>query len=260
MNFENLKVELHRNVAIVTINRPDKLNALNQKTIEELHQAFASLTGRDETRALVITGAGEKAFVAGADISEIRDQDPLQAREFSQRGQQLMRRIETTDKPVIAAINGFALGGGLELALACHFRYASENARLGLPEIKLGIIPGFGGTQRLSRLVGRSRALEMMLTGEPIDAQSAERYGLVQGVMPAGQVLDHAIGIAEGLSKAAPHAVRAILEATDRGLDMPLDQALDFETARFALCCATDDMREGTAAFLEKRKPDFTGR
>lgn len=260
MQFENLQVEWRGPVAIVTIDRPDKLNALNRRTIEELHQAFDTFAGDDEVRAVVVTGAGDKAFVAGADISEIRDQTPLQARGFSERGQQLMRRIETMRKPVIAAINGFALGGGLELALACHLRYAADGARLGLPEIKLGIIPGFGGTQRLARVAGKGRALEMMLAGEPVDAETAERHGIVQGVVFDGLVLDRATGFAQRLAKSAAHATSAILAATDRGPDMSLDAALAFETARFALCCATEDMREGTAAFLEKRKPEFTGR
>lgn len=259
MEFENLQIERDQGVATLTIARPDKLNALNRHTIAELLQAFDTLSQASEIRAIVVTGAGEKAFVAGADIAEIRDQTPLQAHHFSQRGQQLMRRIETMPIPVIAAINGFALGGGLELALACHFRYASENARLGLPEIKLGIIPGFGGTQRLPRLIGRSRALEMMLSGEPVDAHAAQRYGIVLDVVPVGEVVEQAQGVARRLAQAAPRAASAILEATDRGLDMPLAQALDFETARFALCCATEDMREGTSAFLEKRKPEFTG-
>lgn len=260
MNYQNLQLEQRERVATLTISRPEKLNALNHRTIDELLAAFQSLDDRAEIRVVVVTGAGEKAFVAGADIGEIRDQSPLQARQFSKVGQRLMRRVETMSKPVIAAVNGFALGGGLELALACHFRYASENARLGLPEIKLGIIPGFGGTQRLSRLVGRSRAIEMMLTGEPVDARTAERYGIVQGVVAQGEVHQHALEIAGRLAEAAPHAVRAILDAVDRGLDMPLDPALDFETSQFALCCASEDMREGTSAFLEKRKPNFTGR
>ena len=260
MNYENLQLDLHGNVALLTVARPDKLNALDRKTLGELHQAFGDLADDTEIRAIVLTGAGEKAFVAGADIAEIRDQSPLDARRFSERGQQLMRRIETMSKPVIAAINGYCLGGGLQLALACHFRYASENARLGLPEIKLGIIPGFGGTQRLSRLIGRSRALEMILTGEPVDARTAEGYGIVQSVVAAGEVAEHALGVARRLAEAAPHAIGAILETVDNGLDMPLEQGLGFETARFALCCATEDMREGTAAFLEKRKPEFTGR
>lgn len=260
MNHDNLKIDTHGSVAVLTVDRPEKLNALNRQTVAELHQAFEEFSRNDSIRAIVVTGAGEKAFVAGADISEIRDQTPLDARHFSARGQQLMRRIETMTKPVIAAINGYCLGGGLELALACHIRYASENARLGLPEIKLGILPGFGGTQRLSRLIGRSRALEMILTGEPVDARTAEGYGIVQGVVADGEVSDHARNVARRLASAAPHAIGAILETVDKGLDMPLEQGLGFETAQFALCCATEDMREGTAAFLEKRKPEFTGR
>ena len=257
MNYDNLQIDMHGPVAVLTVARPEKLNALNHRTITELHRAFEAFANEAGVRAVVVTGAGDKAFVAGADIAEIRDQTPLDARHFSERGQRLMRRIETMTKPVIAAINGYCLGGGLELALACHIRYAAENARLGLPEIKLGILPGFGGTQRLSRLLGRSRALEMILTGEPVDARTAEAYGIVQGVVGAGEVSDHALALAQRLASAAPHAIAAILETVDKGLDMPLEQGLGFETARFALCCATDDMREGTAAFLEKRKPDF---
>jgi len=260
MDYENLNIDLHGRVAVLTVSRPEKLNALNNQTIDELDQAFQAFANDREVRAVVVTGAGEKAFVAGADITEIRDQTPLDAVNFSERGQQLMRQIETMTKPVIAAINGYCLGGGLELALACHFRYASENARLGLPEIKLGIMPGFGGTQRLGRLVGRSRALEMILTGEPVDAGTAAHYGIVQGVFSADELSEHTLNVAKRLSAAAPHAVGAILETVDNGLDMPLDQGLGLETARFALCCATDDMREGTAAFLEKRKPEFRGR
>jgi len=259
MNYENLKMDMHGSTVELTVSRPEKLNALNNRTILELRHAFDVLASDDAVRAVVVTGAGEKAFIAGADISEIRDKTPLDARQFSEQGQQLMRRIETMTKPVIAAINGYCLGGGLELALACHFRYASENARLGLPEIKLGIIPGFGGTQRLTRLIGRSRALEMILTGEPVDAATAEKYGIVQRVVGTGEVSSHALQTARHLATAAPHAVAAILEAVDLGLDMPLDQGLGFETARFALCCATEDMREGTSAFLEKRKANFTG-
>lgn len=260
MTYKNITLDLQGKVALLTVTRPEKLNALNDETIVELLEAFGTLETDPEIRAVVLTGAGEKAFVAGADITEIRDQSPLEAREFSARGQRLMRSIETMNKPVIAAINGYCLGGGLELALACHFRYASENARMGLPEIKLGIIPGFGGTQRLSRLVGRSQALEMILTGEPVDAQVGEHYGIVQGVVAAGTVSEHAMTVANRLAMSAPHAVAAILETVDKGLDTPLEQALGLETARFALCCATQDMREGTDAFLEKRKPRFRGK
>jgi len=260
MTYDNLQIDMHGPVAVLTVNRPEKLNALNDRTIVELHRAFEVFDDDPGIRAVVVTGAGEKAFVAGADISEIRDRTPLDARYFSERGQRLMRRIEIMTKPVIAAINGYCLGGGLELALACHIRYASDNARLGLPEIKLGILPGFGGTQRLARLVGRSRALEMILTGEPVAARTAEHYGIVQGVVGAGEVSGHALTLAQRLASAAPHAIAAILETVDKGLDMPLDQGLGFETARFALCCATEDMREGTGAFLEKRKPEFAGK
>lgn len=260
MTYENLQIDMHGSTAELIVSRPEKLNALDNRTLVELRHAFDAFAGDDAIRAIVLTGAGEKAFVAGADITEIRDQTPLEARQFSEQGQQLMRRIESMTKPVIAAINGYCLGGGLELALACHFRYASENARLGLPEIKLGIIPGFGGTQRLTRLIGRSRALEMILTGEPVDALTAEKYGIVQRVVGRGEVSGQAVQTARQLATAAPHAVAAILETVDLGLDMPLDQGLGFETARFALCCATEDMREGTAAFLEKRKAKFTGK
>ncbi|MDT8438819.1 MAG: enoyl-CoA hydratase-related protein [Wenzhouxiangellaceae bacterium] len=260
MSFENLSLDRADGVATVTISRPEKLNALNAATLAELQQAFETLAEDDTVRAIILTGAGERAFVAGADISEIRALDPISAEHFAAAGQRLMRSIETLRKPVIAAINGFALGGGLELALACHLRYASDNARLGLPEIKLGILPGFGGTQRLTRLIGRGRALEMMLSGEPVTAETAARLGLVQRVVEAGALHAEVETIAQTLAAAAPLAVRAILEAVDRGLDMALDQGLAYETTRFALCCASEDMREGTAAFLEKRKPHFTGR
>ncbi|MGB0514845.1 MAG: enoyl-CoA hydratase-related protein, partial [Wenzhouxiangellaceae bacterium] len=193
-------------------------------------------------------------------IGELRKQQPVAAEQFSRVGQRLMRRIERMPVPVIAAINGYALGGGLELALACHIRMASESAQLGLPEIKLGLLPGFGGTQRLTRAVGRGQATLMMLGGDPIDAASAQAIGLVQKIVAADALLDDAIQLAESLAGQAPLAVTAILDAVDRGLDMPLDAALDYESARFGLLCASDDMREGTSAFLEKRKPAFSGR
>jgi enoyl-CoA hydratase len=260
IRHENLTTEVRDRVAIVTIDRPDKLNALDRATLSELHAAIDSLLADDDIAVLILTGRGEKAFVAGADIAEIRDQQPIEAQQFSRLGQQLMRRIETGGKPVLAAINGFALGGGLELAMACHLRFASENARLGLPEIKLGLMPGFGGTQRLPRLIGRGRALALMLTGDPIDASAALACGLVQEVVRPEDLQSHVREIAERLARAAPHAVRAILSAVDAGLECPMDHALAYETSRFALCCATEDMREGTGAFLEKRAPSFAGR
>ncbi|MGK7295233.1 MAG: enoyl-CoA hydratase/isomerase family protein [Candidatus Wenzhouxiangella sp. M2_3B_020] len=260
MDHDNLELRQHGPVTVVCISRPDKLNALDRSTISQLDSAVAYLLEDDACRAIVLTGAGEKAFVAGADIAEIRSQAPIEAHAFSAQGQRLMRRIESASKPVIAAVNGFALGGGLELALACHVRIASENARLGLPEIKLGLLPGFGGTQRLPRLIGRGRALQMTLTGEPVDAKTAEGYGLVQEVVAAGEAERRAIELGKQLAGQAPLAVQAILAAVDAGLDMPVDAGLQFETARFAVCCATEDMQEGTGAFLEKRRPGFSGR
>ncbi len=260
MNFDHLRIQRHDAVALITIARPDRLNALNLAIISELDEAVASLVEEDEIGALVVTGDGPKAFVAGADIAEIRSMSAIQARRFAQRGQALMRRIETASKPVVAAVNGFALGGGLELALSCHLRYASRGARLGLPEVKLGLIPGFGGTQRLARAVGRQRALEMMLTGEPIDADAAFRYGLLLEVLAPDALLEHAIASAARLAQAAPVARERILASVDAGLDLPLERALALEISYFAECCASEDMREGTGAFLEKRKPAFRGR
>jgi enoyl-CoA hydratase len=260
MAYDNLLISDDNRIRTLTINRPDKLNALNRQTLIELQQAVIEAHGDDTVRVIVITGAGEKAFVAGADITEIREQSAVEARAFSAMGQNLMAMIQSLDKPVIAAINGFALGGGMELALACHMRIASGNARLGLPEIKLGIMPGFGGTQRLLRLVGTTRALEMTLTGEPITAERALELGIVNQVV-ASDELDSAItGMAGGLAKAAPEAVRGILQAINQGAETDLNTGLALETARFALCCATEDMQEGTGAFLEKRKPEFNGR
>ena len=260
MSFENLAVVTRGGIHTITIKRPSKLNALNRQTLQELYAAIIDASGDDKVRVIVITGAGDKAFVAGADISEIRDQSPVEASSFSQFGQNLMSMIQSLDKPVIAAINGFALGGGMELALACHLRIASDNAKLGLPEIKLGIMPGFGGTQRLMRLVGTTLALEMALGGEPISAERAHQLGLVNLVVPAAE-LEAAVGrMAKPLVKAAPEAVRGILQAVLQGSDINLEAGLALETARFALCCATEDMKEGTSAFLEKRAPEFKGR
>lgn len=260
MPASNLLLEHTGAIARITINRPDKLNALNRATIDELRQAFDGLIADAGIRAIVLHGAGEKAFVAGADIGEIRAQSPTEAERFSGAGQRLMRTIEQSPKPVIAAIQGYALGGGFELALACHLRLASAKARVGLPEIKLGLLPGFGGTQRLPRLIGRGPALSMMLSGETIDAEHAERLGLVERVEPGRDVVEAAMARAGTLAEAAPLAVRAILETVDRGLDMPLDAALAHESSRFGLLCASDDAQEGTSAFLDKRAANFQGR
>ncbi len=260
MTFDNLLINNKDQVRTITVNRPDKLNALNRQTLLELQQAIIKAHGDDAVRVIVITGSGEKAFVAGADISEIQAQSAVQARAFSAMGQNLMSLIQSLDKPVIAAINGFALGGGMELALACHLRIASNNARLGLPEIKLGIMPGFGGTQRLLRLVGTTRALEMSLTGEPISAERAQELGIVNRVVTSDELASAVLGLSGSLAEAAPEAVRGILQAINQGTDTDLNTGLALETARFALCCATEDMKEGTGAFLEKRKPEFKGR
>jgi len=259
MTYKNLILEQREAVVQITINRPDKLNALNLETLIELGDAIEDATGDDGVRAMIITGSGSKAFVAGADISEIHSLNPMQARDFSELGQQLMRQIEHCGKPVLAAINGFALGGGMELALACHVRIAADNARLGLPEINLGIMPGFGGTQRLVRILGRSRALQMILTGKPIAADMAESHGLVAHVFSALEMTDQAWCLAQSLASSAPIAMRNIMEAVQNGQDMAMETALNMETQLFALCCSSDDMREGTSAFLEKRKPVFSG-
>lgn len=260
MRFDYLNVQQHNGVARITVSRPDKLNALNAATITELDEAIAALLVRQEIGALIITGSGEKAFIAGADIAELRALSVPDAERFAARGQALMRRIETASIPVIAAINGFALGGGLELALACHIRYASDNARLGLPEIKLGLIPGFGGTQRLPRAVGRARAIEMMLSGEPVDARTAQLDGLVQTVVAQNELLTTATALAERLANQAPVARARILASVDAGLDLPLERAMELERSNFTICCATEDMKEGTSAFLERRAPSFKGR
>ncbi|NEZ03386.1 enoyl-CoA hydratase [Wenzhouxiangella sp. XN201] len=260
MPYENLLVADRDAVRTITVNRPDKLNALNRQTLLELQQAMIEAHGDEAVRVIVITGSGEKAFVAGADIGEIRQQSAIEARAFSAMGQNLMALIQNFDKPVIAAVNGFALGGGMELALGCHLRIASNNARLGLPEIKLGIMPGFGGTQRLLRLAGTTRALEMALTGEPITAERAEALGIVNRVVEPDALAASVKELADQLAQAAPEAVRGILQAINQGADTDMNTALALETARFALCCATEDMQEGTSAFLEKRKPEFRGR
>lgn len=259
MAFRNLLLEDRGAVRRININRPDKLNALNQETINELHVAFQQAKADDAVRVVVMAGAGDKAFIAGADIGELASVTPMQAQEFSRNGQQLMTRIERLGKPVIARLQGFALGGGMELAMACHLRVASDKARLGQPEINLGLIPGFGGTQRLLRLAGRSAALELCLTGAPIDAARALALGVVNRVVAADKLDEEVDAIANQLAASAPHALRGILDAVLIGGENAIDAGLDYETQVFALCCATADMREGTSAFLERRKPAFTG-
>ena len=260
MAYRNLEISNRGAVRTITVNRPDKLNALNRDTLNELTLAFAQAAQDDAVRAVVLTGAGEKAFVAGADIAEMNGYTPVQAQAFSRTGQRLMSSIERLGKPVVARIQGFALGGGMELAMACHLRVASEKAKFGQPEINLGLIPGFGGTQRLLRLAGRGAALELCLTGAPINAQRAYELGIVTRVV-APESLDDAVNtLADQLAAAAPLAAAGILDAVLQGGETSIDQGLEFETQGFALAFSTEDMREGTTAFLEKRKAEFKGR
>ena len=260
MTFENLLIDRDGPVAVVTVNRPKVLNALNTQTLDELRRAILALKHDDSVRAVVLTGAGEKSFIAGADINELAVQTPTTGREHAMAGQHVLDLIEHMGKPVIAAINGYALGGGCELAMACTLRIAADTARLGQPEITLGIIPGYAGTQRLARIIGRGRALELLLTGDQISAQEAHRLGLVNRVVPAADLMRDARALAATLAAKAPVAVRYILEAVHKGLEMPFPQAQVFEATLFGLVASTEDMREGTKAFLEKRKPEFRGK
>ncbi len=244
----------------IVVNRPDKLNALNAATLDALLTAFNEAAEDPAVRVLVLTGAGPKAFVAGADIAEMADLRPTEGRDFSLRGQRLMRRIETLPKPVIAMVNGFALGGGLELAMACHLRIAADTAKLGQPEINLGLIPGFGGTQRLLRLAGRAATLELCLLGAPIDAARALQLGVVNRVVAADDLEAETLKVARQLAQAAPLALRGTLDAVNVGGECAIEEGLQYETAQFGLMFSTDDMREGTRAFLERRKPVFSGR
>jgi enoyl-CoA hydratase len=246
-------------VRIITVHRPDKLNALNAATLDALHAAFDAAAEDDAIRAVVLTGAGPKAFVAGADIAEMTTLSPVQARDFSLRGQRMMRAVETMPKPVIAMINGFALGGGLELAMSCHLRIAADSAKVGQPEINLGLVPGFGGSQRLLRLAGRAATLELCLLGAPIDATRAQQLGIVNRVVPAAELESETMKLATQLSTFAPLALRGILDCINTGGECGIEEGLAFESAQFGLVFATQDMREGTTAFLERRKPAFTG-
>jgi enoyl-CoA hydratase len=260
MSFENLLVEREDAVLFVTLNRPKVLNALNGQTLAELSTAIDDAAKDASVRVVVLTGAGDKSFVAGADINELAVQTPVGGRDHARAGQALFDRIERLGKPVIAAVNGFALGGGCELAMACTMRIASDTARFGQPEINLGLIPGYAGSQRLPRLVGRGRAQELLLTGDKISADEAWRIGLVNRVVPAAQLGDEARKLAQTLAQKAPVAVRYILDAVATGADMAFADAEDHEATLFGLVSSTDDMREGTRAFLDKRKPTFTGK
>ncbi len=254
-----LSIETAHRVAWVTLQRPEKLNALNQEVLKELDCAFAGLEHDENVGVVVLTGAGEKAFVAGADISELKDLDSASARVQALKGQAVFQRIEDLSKPVIAAVNGFALGGGCELALACHIRVAAENARFGLPEVSLGIIPGYGGTQRLSRLVGKGVALDLILSGEMVGAAEALRMGLVSRVFPPAELRAGVEKLAGTILSRGPLALRSALTAVHQGLEMPQDQGLAFEAALFGLLAASQDMKEGMGAFLEKRPAAFKG-
>lgn len=257
MNYKNLLIDINENIAVLTLNRPEKLNALNHETLTELHQAFKILNEDENIFVVILTGAGEKAFVAGADISEINKLNLLDGKKFAEFGQSVFSMIEKFDKPVIAAVNGFALGGGCELALSCHIRLASENAKFGQPEVNLGIIPGYGGTQRLTRLVNTGRAAEMILTADMIDAGEAYRIGLVNKVYPQSELQSKAFEMASKIASKGQQAIRFALKSIKVVDEVSLQQGQNIEAAMFALCCGTEDFKEGTQAFLEKRKPDF---
>jgi enoyl-CoA hydratase len=259
MNYQTLIIEKRNRLALVTINRPDKLNALDAQAKAELKEAFGGLRSDPEVDVVILTGAGEKAFVAGTDIRELSLLDESSGRAFSERGQAVFNLIENLGKPVIAAVNGYALGAGAELALACHIRIASENARFGQPEVNLGVIPGYGGTQRLARLIGRGKAMEMILTGDPIDAKEALRIGLVSAVVSPGDLLKTAEGMAGKISSKGQVAVRLALQAVNAMYETHLNSGQVLEAALFGRCCASEDFKEGIKAFLEKRKPVFKG-
>ncbi len=259
MSYKNILVEKRDGIAVITINRPQVLNALSVETIDELRRAALEVKDDEEVKGVIITGSGEKAFVAGADISELQELDHDGAKSYSLRGHEALTLFERMHKPVLAAVNGFALGGGCELAMACHVRIASENAKFGQPEVGLGVIPGFGGTQRLARLVGKGRAMQICLTGEIIDAQEAYRIGLVNKVVPADGLMTEAERLVRTIMKHGPKAVELTIEAINRGIEKDLDTGLELEANLFGLAADTEDWKEGTSAFLEKRKPEFKG-
>lgn len=259
MSTALLEIETIQGIRTIRINRPDKLNALNAATLNALDAAFADAANDAAVRVVVLTGAGPKAFVAGADIAEMNTLSAVQGRDFSLHGTRMMRRVEKLNKPVIAMINGFALGGGLELAMCCHLRIAADTAKLGQPEINLGLIPGFGGSQRLLRLCGRAATLELCLTGAPINAERALQLGIVNRVVPAAELEAETTTLAAQLANAAPLALRGMIDCVNVGSECGLEEGLEYESAQFGLMFATNDMREGTGAFLEKRKPSFAG-
>ncbi|MGB8952062.1 MAG: enoyl-CoA hydratase-related protein [Candidatus Aminicenantales bacterium] len=259
MGYKNLMTRKADGIGWISINRPDKLNALNVETIEEIQAAFLEFQDDKDIKVVILTGSGEKAFVAGADISELATLDFSRGKEYAFKGQKMTKVIENFRKPVIAAVNGFALGGGTEIALACHIRVASENARMGQPEVKLGLIPGFGGTQRLARLVGKGKAMELILSGKMIDAKEALEMGLVNRVVPLNELAAACEGLAKEIMANAPLALRYAIKAINNGLDNTLNEGLDIEANFFGESCSTDDSKEGTKAFLEKRKANFKG-
>lgn len=257
MEMKNLLLKLQDNIATVTINRPDKLNALNKETVLELRSVFKELRSNDNIYVVILTGSGEKAFVAGADIRELNELEVITAKKFAERGQEVFNYIENMNKPVIAAVNGFALGGGCELALACHIRLAGENAKFGQPEVNLGIIPGYGGTQRLTRLINSGRAMEYILTGDMIDANEALRLGVVSRIFPQDQLMNKALEMAQKIASKGQQAIRFAIKAINSVNQNSAKEGQNYEASLFALCCGTEDFKEGTLAFIEKRKPQF---
>lgn len=258
MSYETLTYDVTDRIATITVNRPDKLNALNARVITELGLAIDAARASTDVGAIILTGAG-RAFIAGADISELEQHNAMRMKEVSQTGSEVFRRFETSPKPTVAAVNGFCLGGGCEIAMACHMRIASESAKFGQPETKLGLLPGYGGTQRLPRLVGKGRALQLLMTSEIIDAQEAYRIGLANKVVPSDQLIETTRSMLKTIMANGPLAVAACIESVNNGYDLPLEQAMTLEAAMFGLLAATDDKREGTRAFLEKRPANFTG-
>jgi len=259
LDYENIKVDEEQGLGTIRVNRPDKLNALNTQTVEELHSAFLAFRDNPDVKAIILTGSGDKAFIAGADIGELAKLDLETGRVYVLKGQEMTRQIENFPKPVIAAVNGFALGGGTEVALACHVRIASDNAKMGQPEVKLGLIPGFGGTQRLARLIGKGQAMELLLTGKMISAQHALQIGLVNMVVAQDELLPTCQQLAKTMIVNGPLAIKYAIQAVNQGLDKTLDEGLQLEADLFGKACLTKDSKEGTLAFLEKRKADFKG-